>query len=65
MYELLHVNWQGRQSIPQIFFLGGTDSKLGRSEGMLLEIIFKFWYTETAFQRYGGTYKVILQCAWS
>jgi hypothetical protein len=41
----------------------GTDSKLGRSEGMLPEIFLNFGTLKGHFQRFGGTYKVIVQCA--
>ena len=44
--------------------VGGTDSKLGRSGGMRTEIcFFNFGTLKQHSQRFGGTYKVILQCA--
>jgi hypothetical protein len=41
----------------------GTDSKLGRSGGMLPEIFLNFGTLKRHFQRFEGTYKVIVQCA--
>jgi hypothetical protein len=41
----------------------GTDSKLGRSGGMLLEFFLNFGTLKRHFQRFEGTYKVIVQCA--
>jgi hypothetical protein len=41
----------------------GTDSKLGRSGGMLPEIFLNFDTLKRHFQRFEGTYKVIVQCA--
>ena len=41
----------------------GTDSKLRRSGGMLPEIFLNFGTLKRHFQRFEGTYKVIVQCA--
>jgi hypothetical protein len=41
----------------------GTDSKLGRSGGMLPEFFLNFGTLKRHFQRFEGTYKVIVQCA--
>ena len=58
--SLGHVQAKGVNPSPKV---RGTDSKLGRSGGMLPEIFLNFGTLKRHFQRFEGTYKVIVQCA--